>query len=42
MPRTSIPRTLTELETLTESITQEVKADVPQIAVTVPRSNVLL
>jgi len=32
MPRTSIPRTLTELETLAGSITPAVKADVPQIA----------
>jgi len=32
MPRTSIPRTLTELETLAESITPAVKADLPQIA----------
>jgi hypothetical protein len=32
MPRTSIPRTLTELQTLAESITPEVKANIPQIA----------
>jgi len=32
MPRTSIPTTLTSLETLAESITPEVKADVPHLA----------
>jgi len=31
MPRTSIPRTLTELETLAQSVTPEVRADLPQI-----------
>jgi len=31
MPRTSIPRTLTELETLAQSITPEVRTDLPQI-----------